>query len=70
MRASGHDTPGRDQASSVAGKGEPGCHSLHYLNPVPLRQISERWIDKHQRRIPRALSELEEGLEMIDLKKA
>ena len=47
-----------------------GREKLHYLNPVPLRQISERWIDKHQRRIPRALSELEEGLEMIDLKKA
>ena len=49
------------------------CHGrekLHYLNPIPLRQISERWIDKHQRRIPLALSELEEGLEMIDLKKA
>ena len=47
-----------------------GREKLHYLNPIPLRQISERWIDKHQRRIPRALSELEEGLEMIDLKKA
>ena len=47
-----------------------GREKLHYLNPIPLRQISERWIDKHQRRIPLALSELEEGLEMIDLKKA
>jgi len=47
-----------------------GREKLHYLHPIPLRQISERWIDKHQRRIPLALSELEEGLEMIDLKKA
>ena len=46
-----------------------GREKLHYLNPVPLRQISEGWIDKHQRRIPLALRELEQGLEMIDLNK-
>ena len=40
-----------------------GREKLHYLNPVPLNQITERWIDKHQRRIPLALSELEIGLE-------
>src|SRR6267378_747697 len=42
-----------------------GREKLHYLNPVPLNQITERWIDKHQRRIPLALSELESGLERI-----
>jgi len=40
-----------------------GREKLHYLNPVPLNQIAERWIDKHQRRIPLALTELERGLE-------
>jgi len=40
-----------------------GREKLHYLNPVPLNQIVERWIDKHQRRIPLALNELERGLE-------
>lgn len=40
-----------------------GRQKLHYLNPVPLNQIVERWIDKHQRRIPLALNELERGLE-------
>ncbi len=40
-----------------------GREKLHYLNPVPLNQVTERWIDKHQRRIPLALSELERGLE-------
>jgi len=40
-----------------------GREKLHYLNPVPLNQIVERWIDKHQRRIPLALTELERGLE-------
>jgi DNA-binding transcriptional ArsR family regulator len=40
-----------------------GREKLHYLNPVPLQQIVDRWIDKHQRRIPLALHELESGLE-------
>lgn len=39
-----------------------GRHKLHYLNPVPLQQIAERWIDKYQRRIALALAELEQGL--------
>ena len=43
-----------------------GRQKLHYLNPVPLNQITERWIDKHQRRIPLALSELESGLEKTE----
>jgi len=45
-----------------------GREKLHYLNPVPLNQVTERWIDKHQRRIPLALSELESGLEKTELR--
>jgi DNA-binding transcriptional ArsR family regulator len=40
-----------------------GREKLHYLNPVPLKQITERWIDKYHPRIPLALHELEQGLE-------
>jgi DNA-binding transcriptional ArsR family regulator len=40
-----------------------GREKLHYLNPVPLRQIIERWIGKYERRILLALNELEQGLE-------
>ena len=40
-----------------------GREKRHYLNPVPLRQICERWIDKYEGRIPLALTELERGLE-------
>ena len=40
-----------------------GRQKLHYLNPVPLREITARWIDKYQRRIVLALNELERGLE-------
>lgn len=39
-----------------------GRAKLHYLNPVPLQQIVDRWIDKYQQRIPLALRELEQGL--------
>ena len=42
-----------------------GRQKLHYLNPAPLQQITERWIDKYERRIVLALSELEEGLEKV-----
>jgi DNA-binding transcriptional ArsR family regulator len=43
-----------------------GREKLHYLNPAPLKEIGERWIDKHQQRIPLALRELEHGLSSID----
>ena len=43
-----------------------GRQKLHYLNPVPLREITQRWIDKYQRRIPRASRELEQGLQKIE----
>jgi DNA-binding transcriptional ArsR family regulator len=46
-----------------------GRKKLHYLNPVPLNQIAERWIGKYQRRIPLALNELERGLERIQTPK-
>ncbi len=46
-----------------------GREKLHYLNPVPLHQITERWIDKYQHRILLALSELERGLEKAERKK-
>lgn len=45
-----------------------GRQKLHYLNPVPLQQIIERWIDKYQHRIALALTELESGLEKTDPK--
>jgi DNA-binding transcriptional ArsR family regulator len=40
-----------------------GREKLHYLNPVPLHEISERWISKYERHRLEALSELKRGLE-------
>jgi DNA-binding transcriptional ArsR family regulator len=43
-----------------------GREKLHYLNPVPIHEIYERWIGKFERRRLRALHELKQGLEGSD----
>ena len=40
-----------------------GRARLHYLNPVPIRQIHDRWIDKYTERRASALAELKTQLE-------
>ena len=43
-----------------------GREKLHYLNPVPIHQIGERWIRKFERGKLVALSELKRQLEKRD----
>ena len=43
-----------------------GREKLHYLNPVPIHQIGERWIRKFERAKLAALSELKKRLEKRD----
>ena len=43
-----------------------GREKLHYLNPVPIHQIGERWIKKFERGKLAALSELKRQLEKRD----
>ena len=43
-----------------------GREKLHYLNPVPIHQIGERWIKKFERGKLVALSELKRQLEKRD----
>lgn len=43
-----------------------GREKLHYLNPVPIHEIAERWIGKFERHRLRALHELKKGLEQHD----
>jgi predicted transcriptional regulator len=43
-----------------------GREKLHYLNPAPLKQISERWIDKHKAACARALDDLTRSLEQLE----
>jgi DNA-binding transcriptional ArsR family regulator len=40
-----------------------GREKLHYLNPVPIRLIHDRWIDKYTERRVSALVELKTELE-------
>ncbi len=40
-----------------------GREKLHYLNPVPIHEIAERWIGKFERGRIAALSEIKKALE-------
>ena len=40
-----------------------GRHKLHYLNPMPIRLIHDRWIDKYRERYVSALADLKNELE-------
>jgi DNA-binding transcriptional ArsR family regulator len=51
-----------EEASLVAALWR-GREKLHYLNPVPIHEIAERWIDKYERGRLRALAELKSKLE-------
>lgn len=43
-----------------------GREKLHYLNPVPIHEIGDRWISKYERRRLEALSDLKKALERED----
>jgi DNA-binding transcriptional ArsR family regulator len=47
-----------------------GREKLHYLNPVPLHEIYERWIEKFERGRLGALRTLKKRLERDDDEKA
>jgi DNA-binding transcriptional ArsR family regulator len=40
-----------------------GREKFHYLNPVPIHEIAERWIGKYERGRLRVLAELKRNLE-------
>lgn len=40
-----------------------GREKLHYLNPVPIQEIADRWIGKFERGRLRALADLKRSLE-------
>ena len=51
-----------EEANLVASKRE-GREKLHFINPVPINQIAERWISKFEERRLSALSALKKNLE-------
>ena len=40
-----------------------GREKLHYLNPVPINEIADRWIGKFERARLQALSDMKKALE-------
>ncbi|MBR1150547.1 helix-turn-helix transcriptional regulator [Bradyrhizobium sp. JYMT SZCCT0428] len=54
------------EAASLVTTLRHGREKLHYLNPVPIHQIGERWIRKFERGKLTALSELKRQLEKRD----
>jgi DNA-binding transcriptional ArsR family regulator len=51
------------QAANVVTAVRRGREKLHFLNPVPLQEIYERWIAKFEKPRLKALSDLKERLE-------
>ena len=51
------------EAANLVTTFKHGREKLHYLNPVPIHQIGERWIRKFERVKLVALSELKRRLE-------
>jgi DNA-binding transcriptional ArsR family regulator len=43
-----------------------GREKLHYLNPVPIQEIYDRWIGKYERHRVEALANLKQALEEED----
>jgi DNA-binding transcriptional ArsR family regulator len=54
-----------EEANLVASKRQ-GREKLHFINPVPINEIAERWIRKFERRQLTALSALKRKLEGED----
>ena len=43
-----------------------GREKFHYLNPVPIHEIGERWIGKFERSCLQVLSDMKKALEVRD----
>ena len=51
------------EAANLISTSWRGREKLHYLNPVPIHDIYERWIRKYERTNLKALSEIKRKLE-------
>jgi DNA-binding transcriptional ArsR family regulator len=54
------------EAANLVATVRKGREKEHYLNPVPINDIAERWIGKYERGRLRALSDLKKNLERED----
>ena len=54
------------EAANLVATLRRGREKLHFLNPVPLQEIYERWIAKFEKPRLKALAELKQRLEKTD----
>jgi DNA-binding transcriptional ArsR family regulator len=54
------------EAANLVATRRQGREKLHFLNPVPINEIAERWIGKFERPRLAALSDLKRSLEGED----
>jgi len=51
------------EAASLVVAERRGREKRHYLNPIPIQEIADRWIGKYERAAAAALTELKRRLE-------
>jgi DNA-binding transcriptional ArsR family regulator len=51
------------EAANLVATVRRGREKLHYLNPVPIQEIAERWIGKFERSRLQVLSDMKKALE-------
>ncbi len=51
------------EGANLVASEKRGREKLHYLNPVPIQEIADRWIGKYERGRLAALAELKRRLE-------
>ena len=51
------------EAANLVATKRQGREKLHFINPVPINEIADRWIDKFERPRLQALADLKRALE-------
>ncbi|HVN01393.1 MAG TPA: metalloregulator ArsR/SmtB family transcription factor [Caulobacteraceae bacterium] len=51
------------EAANLVAAEKRGREKLHYLNPVPIREVADRWIHKYERGRLAALANFKHALE-------
>ena len=51
------------EAANLIATQKQGREKLHFLNPIPINEIADRWIGKYERHRVRALADLKKHLE-------
>lgn len=51
------------EAANLVVTRKEGRAKRHFLNPIPIQQISDRWLDKYARPFARAMTDLQRRLE-------